>query len=52
MTLTALPGQPQLAYRGDTLFLEEVRLSDLAARYGTPLFAYSKASMLAALAAP
>ena len=51
MTLTALPGQPQLAYRGDTLFLEEVRLSDLAARYGTPLFAYSKASMLAALAA-
>ena len=51
MTLTALPGQPQLAYRGDTLFLEEVRRSDLAARYGTPLFAYSKASMLSALAA-
>ena len=31
--------------------LEEVPLADLAARWGTPLFVYSKASMLAALAA-
>jgi diaminopimelate decarboxylase len=31
--------------------LEEVPLADLAARWGTPLFVYSKAAMLAALAA-
>lgn len=46
-----LPGQPQLAYRGDELFLENVRLADLAHQHGTPLFVYSKAAMLAALAA-
>ncbi|MDP2368427.1 diaminopimelate decarboxylase [Rhodoferax sp.] len=51
MTTQNLPGQPQLAYRGDTLFLEQIRLSDLAKAHGTPLFVYSKASMLAALAA-
>jgi len=31
--------------------VEDVRLSDLAARHGTPLFVYSKAAMLSALAA-
>jgi len=46
-----LPGHPQLAYRGDELFLENVRLADLARQHGTPLFVYSKAAMLAALAA-
>jgi diaminopimelate decarboxylase len=40
-----------MAYREDSLFVEDTRLSDLALAHGTPLFAYSKASMLAALAA-
>ncbi len=44
-----LPGQPHLAYRGNDLFSEEVRLSDLAKQHGTPLFVYSKAAMLSAL---
>jgi len=48
---SALPGQPHVARRGGALFVEDVRLSDLAARHGTPLFVYSKAAMLAALAA-
>ena len=51
MTAQQLPGQPQLAYRGNELFLEDVRLADLAHQYGTPLFVYSKAAMLTALAA-
>jgi len=46
-----LPGQPHLAYRGNDLFLENVRLSDLTRQYGTPLFVYSKAAMLSALGA-
>jgi diaminopimelate decarboxylase len=46
-----LPGHPFLHRRGQQLMLEEVPLADLAARWGTPLFVYSKASMLAALAA-
>jgi diaminopimelate decarboxylase len=46
-----LPGQPHLAYRNNELFLEEIRLSDLAREHGTPLFVYSKGAMLAALAA-
>ena len=44
-----LPGQPHLAYRGNELFSEDVRLSDLAKQFGTPLFVYSKAAMLSAL---
>lgn len=51
MTVQNLPGQPHLAYRGNELFLEDVRLSDLVKTHGTPLFVYSKESMLAALAA-
>jgi len=51
MTFQNLPGQPQLAYRSNELFSEDIRLSDLAKEYGTPLFVYSKGSMLAALAA-
>jgi diaminopimelate decarboxylase len=51
MNTTSLPGQPHFAYRGDELFVEDVRLADLAAKHGTPLFVYSKAAMLAALAA-
>ena len=51
MNTRNLPGQPHLAYRGNSLFLEESRLSDLAKNHGTPLFVYSKSAMLAALTA-
>lgn len=51
MTAHKLPGHPHTAYQGDELFMEDVRLSDLARQYGTPLFVYSKATMLSALAA-
>jgi diaminopimelate decarboxylase len=51
MTAPLLPGHPHIAYRDGELFIEEVRLSDLARAHGTPLFVYSKAAMLAALAA-
>jgi diaminopimelate decarboxylase len=50
MTTTDLPGSPFLSQRQGHLWLEGVRLSDLAAQHGTPLFVYSKAAMLAALA--
>jgi diaminopimelate decarboxylase len=46
-----LPGHPHIAYVGDELFVEQTPLSALAQQYGTPLFVYSRASMLAALAA-
>ena len=48
---TALPGQPHIAYAGDQLHVEGVALSHLAREHGTPLFVYSKAAMLSALAA-
>jgi diaminopimelate decarboxylase len=51
MSSQLLPGQPHLAYNGNELFFEEVRLSDLAREYGTPLFVYSKEAMLSALTA-
>ncbi len=51
MTAFKLPGQPHIAYRGDELFIENVRLADLARQHGTPLFVYSKAAMLSALGA-
>ncbi|NMM82161.1 diaminopimelate decarboxylase [Acidovorax sp. SRB_14] len=51
MTHPALPGHPHIAYRGDALFIEDVRVDDLAQAHGTPLFVYSQASMQAALAA-
>ncbi len=47
----ALPGHPHIAYHDDQLQVEGARLADLAAQHGTPLFVYSRASMLAALAA-
>ena len=46
-----LPGHPFVHLRGQALFAEEVSLASLAAEHGTPLFVYSKAAMLAALAA-
>lgn len=51
MTRQPLPGHPHFAYRDTELFVENVRLGDLAAAHGTPLFVYSKAAMLSALAA-
>lgn len=51
MSTAPLPGQPHFHWRGDQLFAEEVRLEDLARAHGTPLFVYSRAAMLAALAA-
>ena len=51
MTSTSLPGHPHFSYRGDELYVEQLRLVDLARQHGTPLFVYSKAAMLSALAA-
>jgi diaminopimelate decarboxylase len=51
MSTNLLPGGPHLHYRGEELFVEEVRLADLARAHGTPLFVYSRAAMLSALAA-
>ena len=46
-----LPGSPHIAYRAGSLFIEGCAVADLAERFGTPLYAYSHASMLGALAA-
>lgn len=46
----SLPGAPFVARRGDTLFIEDCELESLARRFGTPLYVYSRAAMLAALA--
>ena len=48
---TELPGHPFIAYQGNALHVEDVALASLAQTYGTPLFVYSKAAMLSALAA-
>lgn len=44
-----LPGAPYVAYRGRDLHLEDCALADLAQRFGTPLYAYSRSAMLDAL---
>ncbi len=46
-----LPGRPHFSFRNGELFVEDIRLADLALEHGTPLFVYSKSAMLAALAA-
>jgi diaminopimelate decarboxylase len=46
-----LPGHPHIAYKNGDLYVEQQRVADLAAAHGTPLFVYSKASMLDALSA-
>ncbi len=46
-----LPGQPYVHYEGTQLHLENVRLATLAEKFGTPLFVYSEAAILASLAA-
>lgn len=51
MTDNVLPGQPHIAYQGEALHMEGVALASVAAQFGTPVFAYSKAAMLSALAA-
>lgn len=51
MTHPVLPGHPHIAYRDGTLFVEDVRVDDLAQAHGTPLFIYSQASMQDALSA-
>ena len=43
-----LPGAPFLAREAGELLLEGHRLRELAARFGTPLFVYSRAAMRAA----
>ena len=51
MTFDKLPGHPYLAYRNGELFLEQVLVGNLARQHGTPLFVYSEAAILHALAA-
>jgi diaminopimelate decarboxylase len=46
-----LPGQPHVAYREGRLHVEGLAVDELARQHGTPLFIYSKAAMLSALAA-
>ncbi len=46
-----LPGAPFVSYHDGQLMVEDVPLQTLAERHGTPLFIYSKAAILAALAA-
>ena len=50
MTPPTLPGYPHFSYRDHALFAENVRVSELTRSHGTPLFVYSKAAMLSALA--
>ena len=45
-----LPGTPHLSFQDGQLMVERVILADLARQHGTPLFGYSKAAILAALA--
>ena len=49
--MSALPGAPHIAWRGNQLFVEGCSLDALAREYGTPLYVYSRGSMLHALAA-
>lgn len=44
-----LPGAPFVAYRGDRLFIDGCDAAELARRFGTPLYVYSRRAMLAAL---
>ncbi len=51
MTHDSLPGHPHVAYSQGELLIEQVSLEKLARQYGTPLFVYSEAAILDALAA-
>ncbi|MEY5098235.1 MAG: Diaminopimelate decarboxylase [Pseudomonadota bacterium] len=46
-----LPARPHIDYRDGQLMVEGVAAADLAREHGTPLFVYSQAAMLDALAA-
>ena len=45
-----LQGAPHFAYRGDVLHVEDLALTDLAHKHGTPLYVYSRSAMLDSLA--
>jgi diaminopimelate decarboxylase len=45
-----LPGAPYVDYKGADLFIEGCSLAELAARFSTPLYVYSKTALLEALA--
>ena len=45
-----LPGAPWLARQGQDLVLDGCSLDELGQRFGTPLYAYSRSAMKAALA--
>lgn len=49
--MSALPGAPHIAWRGNQLCIEGLSLDSLARKHGTPLYVYSRNSMLDALAA-
>ena len=51
MTASHFPGQPHFHREAGQLHVERLPLAQLAREHGTPLFVYSKASMLDALAA-
>ena len=51
MSPSLLPGRPHFDLIGGELCVEAVPLASLARQFGTPLFVYSKASMLESLAA-
>ena len=40
-----LPGHPHIAYDGDSLHIEQVSASALAASFGTPTYVYSRAAI-------
>lgn len=40
-----LPGHPQIARQGATLMIESLPASELAGRFGTPLYVYSRAAI-------
>lgn len=46
-----LPGSPYVAYRDGRLHVEGCALDDLARRFGTPLFVYSRSAMVEAASA-
>ena len=46
-----LPGAPHIAYQGADLCIEQCSLSELAERYGSPLYVYSLAAIEQALQA-
>jgi len=49
--MSALPGAPYIAWRGNQLFIEGLGLDALAREHGTPLYVYSRGAMRDALAA-